>query len=82
MKYLCARLLVPSVSSFVSIDGIRIVRGDGSQYVRKQGCCLYAFVQIDVDLSNIAEVLLDLDVYILAACRSSSLHSDKNQSPL
>ena len=38
----CETWLVPSVSSlFVSINGLRIVRGDGSQYVRKHGCCLY-----------------------------------------
>ena len=38
----CETWLVPSVSSsFVSIDGFRIVHGDGFQSVRKHCCCLY-----------------------------------------
>ena len=72
----CETWLVPSVSSsFVSIDGFRIVRGDGSQSVRKHGCYLHvgdmlSFVQIEVDLLNVAAVLLlDLDVYDLAVYR-------------
>ena len=73
MLAVCETWLVPSVSSsFVSIGGFRVVRCDGSQSVRKHGCCLYVgvtlpFVQIEVDLLNVAAVLLlDLDVYVLA----------------
>ena len=70
--------LVPSVSSsFVTIYRFRIVR-DGSQSVRKHGCNLYAgdtlsIVQIEVDLLNVAAVLLlDLDMYVLAVDRPPS----------
>ena len=37
----CETWSVPSVSSsFVAIDGLRIVRGDDSRSIRKYGCCL------------------------------------------
>ena len=60
----CETWLIPSVSySFVSIDGFRVVRGDGSLFVRKPGCCLYvrdslALIQIDVDLPNVVAKLV------------------------
>ena len=58
---------------------------DGSQSVREHGCCLFvgdtlSFVKIEVDLLNVATVLLlDLDVYVLALYRApsnSSLHDE------
>ena len=70
---MCETSLVPLVfSSFVFIDGFQVVRGDGSESVWKHGYCLYvgyslSFIQIEVELLNVAAVLLlDLDVYILA----------------
>ena len=83
----CETWLIPSVSSsFISIDGFRVARGDSSLFVRKHGCCLYvrdslAFIQMGVDLPNVVAVLLlDLDVYILAVYRppSSSLTQNEN----
>ena len=83
----CETLLVSSVSfSFVSIGGFQIVRGDGSQSVRKQGCCLYvgdtlSFVQIEVNLLNVAAVLLlDLYVYDLAVYRPPSNYPLQDES--
>ena len=64
MVAVCGTGLVPSVpSSFVSIDWFRIVRGDNSQAATKRGCCLYvvdllSFIQIDVNLLNVALELL------------------------
>ena len=71
----CETWLVPTVSSFVAVDGFHVLRGDGSQSVRKHGCCLYVvkslpLVQVDVCFINVAEVFLsDLDVYVLAVYR-------------
>ena len=37
----CETWLIPAVSSsFVANDGFQVLRGDGSQSVRKHGCCL------------------------------------------
>ena len=65
----CETWLVPNVSSsFVAVDGFHVFWGDGSQSVRKHGCCLYvakylSFVQVDVGFINVAGLFLsDLDV--------------------
>ena len=69
---MCETWLVPEVpSSSVAVDGFRVVRGDGSDAIRKHGCCLYvseslSFVPIEIDLPNIADVLLvNLNVWVL-----------------
>ena len=42
MVAVCETWLVPLVSSsFISIDGFHVVRGDGSESVRKHGCGLH-----------------------------------------
>ena len=52
---ICEAWLVSSVSSsFVAVDGFQVVRGDGSDSIRKHGCCLYvadslSFVSVEVD---------------------------------
>ena len=51
----CETWLVPTVSSFVAVDGFHVLWGDGSLSVRKHGCCLYvakslSFVQVDVGI--------------------------------
>ena len=61
---ICEAWLVSSVSSsFVAVDGFQVVRGDGSDSIRKHGCCLYiadslSFVSVEVDLLNVAVVFL------------------------
>ena len=69
---MCKTWLVPNVpSSFVAIDGVEVVRGDGSDAVRKHGCCLYvsescSFIPDVIDIPNIAGVfLVDMDVWVL-----------------
>ena len=56
MVAVCETRPLPSVSSsFVSIEEFNVVRRNGSDSVRKHGCCLYvgnslSFVQIEVGL--------------------------------
>ena len=74
----CETWLVPSVSSsFASIDGCRIVYGDGSLFVRNHGCCLcvrvslpFVFFQIDVDLLNNEAMGLTMHREFNKACYS------------
>ena len=84
----CETWLVPSVYSFVAVDGFHILRGDCSQSVRKHGCCLYvakslSFVQVDVGFINVAGVLRsDLDVYVLAVYRPPSYSAAQEENLL
>ena len=36
----CETWFIPSISSFVAIDGLQVVRGDGSDSFRKYKCCM------------------------------------------
>ena len=86
---ICETWLVPSVSSsFVAVDGFQVVRGDGSDSIRKHGCCLYvadslSFVPVEVDLLNVAVVFLtDLCVYVVAVYRPPSYTAVQDESLL
>ena len=72
-------------SSFVAVDGFHVLWRDGSQSVRKHGCCLYvakslSFVQVDVGFINVAGVLSDLDVYVLAVYRLPSYSAAQDEN--
>ena len=71
-------------SSFVTLTGYTIVRGDTDSAVRKHGVCLYVrrevrFVCIELDIANAAAVhLLDFDVWLIAAYRPPSYSEADN----
>ena len=71
-------------SSFVSIPGFTLHRGDVAGNVRKHGAALYISdglkqVQVDVLLPNVAVVqLVDFDLYVLSVYRPPSYNSAEN----
>ena len=71
-------------SSFVHIDGYRLVRGDTDGATRKHGTCIfiseqYRFVELEVDIPNLCGIhLLDLDVCVISVYRPPSYKEDQN----
>ena len=81
----CDTWLVSDVLSFfVAIDGFQVVRGDGSDAVRKHGCCLYisefcSFAPVEIDIPNVVGVLLvDVNVWVSAVYRPPSYTVDQD----
>ena len=72
-----------AASSFVSIKGFHITRGDTDNQVRKHGVGLYIkcnlkFIEVDVDIPNVAAVLLcDWDLNILAVYHLVSYRAEE-----
>jgi hypothetical protein len=71
--------LLPSVpSSFVTISGYSLVRGDTDGLTRKHGVCFYVsdkvrYIDIEVDLPNLAGIhLTDVNVWCLMVYRPPS----------
>ena len=71
-------------SSFVSIPGFNLYRGDVAGNVRKHGAALYIsdglkHIQVDVTLPNIAVVqLVDFDLYVLSIYIPPSYSTTEN----
>ena len=64
------------------------MRGDGSDFMRKHGCCLYvanslSFVPVKIDLLNVAVAFLtDIDIYVVAVYRPPSYIALQDESLL
>ena len=73
-------------SSFVTLPGFELYRGDVGGEVRKHGAALYVDVsfrqvQVEVQLPNLVIVfLLDLDIYVLSVYRPPSYSVAENEA--